>query len=63
MGIGLLVGGVRTDPRISWTPPPPGGVPGRGGVPPFGGGYPALRNLVWEQAYYGKIDENGKIDD
>ena len=61
MGIGLLVGGVRRDPWISWTPPPPGGGAWEGGVPPFWGGPPLGQKRPWiggwDWHYYGKIDE------
>ena len=66
MGIGLLVGGVRRDPWISWTPPPPGGGAWEGGGTPFWGGPPLgyLGGSFWGWHYYGKIDERkGLIDD
>ena len=47
MGIGLLVGGVRRDPWISWTPPPPGGGAWEGGGTPFWGGVPRPEDLGW----------------
>ena len=49
MGIGLLVGGVRRDPWISWTPPPPGGGALEGGGTPFLGGAPpgSKETLDW----------------